>query len=145
AGGRPSLALLADGTVVAWGANGLGQLGNGGTTESNVPVAVQGLSGVKAISAGASHSLALLANGTVMAWGDNESGQLGVGSAVEDSEVPVAVKGLSGVKAISAGANYSLALLTNGKAMAWGENESGQLGDGSTNSRNAPVAVKNLI
>ena len=104
AGGRHSLALLADGTVVAWGANGLGQLGNGGTTESNVPVAVEGLSGVKAISAGASHSLALLTNGTVMAWGDNESGQLGIGSSVEDSEVPVAVKGLTSVKAISAGA-----------------------------------------
>jgi alpha-tubulin suppressor-like RCC1 family protein len=144
AGGRHSLALLANGTVVAWGANGLGQLGDGGTTESSVPVAVQGLSGVQAISAGASHSLALLTNGTVMAWGDNESGQLGIGSSVEDSEVPVAVEGLTGVKAISAGADYSLALLTNGTVMAWGENESGQLGTGNTKSSNAPVAVKRL-
>jgi alpha-tubulin suppressor-like RCC1 family protein len=144
AGGRHGLALLADQTVVAWGANGLGQLGNGTTTDSNVPVAVKGLSGVKAISAGASHSLALLANGTVMAWGNNESGQLGLGSSVEGSDVPVAVKGLSGVKAISAGASYSLALLTNGTVVAWGENESGQLGNGGTNSTNAPVPVKRL-
>ena len=144
AGGRHSLALLADGTVVAWGANGLGQLGNGGTTESNVPVAVEGLSGVKAISAGASHSLALLTNGTVMAWGDNESGQLGIGSSVEYAPLPVSVKGLTNVKAISAGANYSLALLTNGTVMAWGENESGQLGTGNTKPSNAPVAVKHL-
>jgi alpha-tubulin suppressor-like RCC1 family protein len=144
AGGRHSLALLANDTVVAWGANGLGQLGDGSTTESSVPVAVQGLSGVTAIAAGGSHSLALLANGTVMAWGDNEAGQLGIGSSVEDAEVPVAVKGLTNVKAISAGTSYSLALLANGTVMAWGENESGQLGTGKYSSSNAPVAVKAL-
>jgi alpha-tubulin suppressor-like RCC1 family protein len=144
AGGHHSLALLANGTVVAWGGNGFGQLGDGGTIESSVPVAVQGLSGVRAIAAGASHSLALLTNGTLMAWGDNESGQLGIGTSAEHSELPVPVKGLTGVKAISAGADYSLALLTNGTVMAWGGNESGQLGTGSTKSSNAPVAVKGL-
>lgn len=144
AGGRHSLALLADGTVAAWGANGLGQLGNASTTESSVPVAVQGLSGVTAIAAGGSHSLALLANGTVMAWGDNEGGQLGIGSNVEQVQAPVAVKELKGVKAISAGTNFSLALLTNGTVMAWGENESGQLGTGKYTSTNAPVPVKTL-
>ncbi len=144
AGGRHSLALLANGTVVAWGANGVGQLGDGNTTESSVPVAVQGLSGVTAIAAGGSHSLALLANGTVMAWGDNEAGQLGTGSSAEYAEAPVAVKGLAGVKAISAGTSYSLALLTNGTVMAWGENESGQLGNGKTKSSNVPVPVKAL-
>lgn len=144
AGGRHSLALLADGTVVAWGAGGLGQLGDGSTSESSVPVAVQGLSGVTAIAAGGSHSLALLANGTVMAWGSNEAGQLGTGGAAEYSDLPVAVKGLSGVKAISAGTSFSLALLANGTVMAWGENESGQLGNGKVNASNVPVAVKNV-
>ncbi len=144
AGGRHSLALLANGTVVAWGANGVGQLGDGETTASAVPVQVSGLSGVSAISAGANHSLALLKNGTVMAWGDNESGQLGIASNTEDSVVPVAVQGLSNVKAISAGANFSLALLATGTVVAWGENESGQLGTGSTRSADAPVAVKQL-
>jgi alpha-tubulin suppressor-like RCC1 family protein len=144
AGGRHSLALLADGTVVAWGANGRGQLGDASTSESSVPVAVQGLSGVKAIATGGSHSLALLAGGTVMAWGDNEAGQLGTGSSIEDSEVPVTVKGLANVQAISAGAGYSLALLANGTVMAWGENESGQLGDGKYAQSNTPVPVKNL-
>jgi hypothetical protein len=144
AGGRHSLALLADGTVVAWGANGLGQLGDGETEASAVPVAVRGLSGVSAISAGASHSLALLKNGTVMAWGDNESGQLGIASNAEDSLVPVAVQGLSTVRAISAGANFSLALLASGTVVAWGENESGQLGTGSVKPANSPVPVKRL-
>ncbi len=144
AGGRHSLALLANGTVDAWGANGRGQLGNGGTSESSVPVAVPGLAGVTAISAGGAHSLALLANGTVMAWGENESGQLGIGSAAEDSLAPVAVQGLTNVKAISAGGAHSLALLANGTVMAWGENESGQLGTGKNSSANAPVTVKAL-
>jgi alpha-tubulin suppressor-like RCC1 family protein len=143
AGGHHSLALLADGTVVAWGDNEFGQLGDGTTERSNVPVAVTGLSGVKAIAAGGQHSLALLSNGTVMAWGDNEGGQLGDGSTT-GSEVPVAVTGLTGVKAISAGGGHSLALLSNGTVMAWGENEAGQLGDGGTKSRSAPVAVKGL-
>lgn len=144
AGGHHSLALLADGAVLAWGAGGYGQLGDGSLTASNVPVAVQGLSTVKAISAGANHSLALLDNGTVMAWGDNESGQLGIGGASERVDTPVLVKGLTGVKAISAGANYSLALLSNGTVMAWGENESGQLGNGDTSASSVPVAVKRL-
>jgi alpha-tubulin suppressor-like RCC1 family protein len=144
AGGRHSLALLADGTVAAWGANGSGQLGNGSTAESSVPVPVSGLSEVTAISAGSNHSLALLANGTVMAWGNNEGGQLGVGGGfAEGSNVPIAVNGLTGVTAIAAGANFSLALLSNGTAVAWGENESGQLGSGGGGS-DSPVPIKKL-
>ena len=127
AGGLHSLALLANGTAVAWGDNEFGQLGDGSTAIASVPVAVSGLTGVKAIAAGENHSLALLANGTVMAWGDNESGQLGDGTH-QESEVPVAVKGLTGVKAIAAGGNHSLALMSNGSVMAWGDNEAGELG-----------------
>ncbi len=143
AGGFHTLALLGSGTVVAWGENEYGQLGNGGTTMSNVPVAVTGLTGVTAVAAGGHHSLALLGNGTVMAWGDNEHGQLGIGSTKESS-VPVLIGGLTGVKAIAAGAEHSLALLSNGTVMAWGENEGGQLGNGKTTSSIVPVAVKGL-
>src|SRR4029077_6862309 len=100
AGGEHSLALLANGTVMAWGLNREGQLGTGTTTSSHVPVTVPSLSGVTAIAAGKEHSLALLANGTAMAWVNNESGQLGSGSKAAKSTVPVAVKGLSGATAI---------------------------------------------
>jgi alpha-tubulin suppressor-like RCC1 family protein len=142
AGATHSLALLANGTVVAWGDNEFGQLGDGSTATRSVPVAVSGLTGVKAIAAGGTHSLALLGNGTVMAWGNNESGQLGNGTTSE-SEVPVAVNGLTGVKAIAAGGSHSLALMGNGTVMAWGSNESGQLGNASGKST-SPVAVKGL-
>ena len=142
-GGAHSLALLANGTVMAWGANDFGQLGDGTTNLASTPVEVLGLTGVTAIAAGEDHSLALLSNGTVMAWGDNESGQLGNGGVTE-SEVPVQVKGLTGVTAISASGNHSLALLSNGTVMAWGENEDGELGNGNHTDAHQPVAVKSL-
>ena len=130
--------------VSAWGGGNEGELGNGAKQNSNLPVAVSGLSsGVTAISAGQDHGLALLGNGTVMAWGSNRNGQLGDGST-ENSDVPVAVSGLSGVIAIAAGEDHSLALLSNGTVMAWGRNYYGQLGDGSTEKSDVPVAVSGL-
>jgi len=142
AGEEHSLALLADGTVMAWGDNHEGQLGNGTTKTSAVPQRVPGLSGVTAIAAGSLFSLALLGNGTVMAWGDNAGGQLGTGT-LRNSTVPAPVKNLTGVTAIAGGFRHSLALLSNGTAMAWGENEEGQLGIGrkaSLQPTAAPVA-----
>jgi alpha-tubulin suppressor-like RCC1 family protein len=146
AGGNHSLALMSNGTVMAWGNNESGQLGTGNTTESEVPVAVKGLTGVRAIAAGANHSLALMSNGTVMAWGDNESGQLGNGSAAKSSTVPVAVKALTGVTAISGGGEFSLALTKTGAVEAWGSDEFGQLGNTSFEepTSNVPIAVSGL-
>jgi alpha-tubulin suppressor-like RCC1 family protein len=143
-GGYPkesSLALLESGTVMAWGYNGEGELGNGTTTNSDVPVAVSGLSGVTAVSDGGNHSLALLSNGTVMAWGQNENGQLGNGTKT-GGKVPVEVSGLSGVTAIAAGGSHSLALLSNGTVMAWGEG--GAFSGGPTTTTEVPVEVSGL-
>jgi alpha-tubulin suppressor-like RCC1 family protein len=138
-----SLALLGNGTVMAWGANEDGQLGDGSTHSSDVPVEVRGLSGVVAVSAGARHSLALLPGGAVGAWGDGRLGQLGDGST-ESSAVPVAVSSLTGAVSVSAGANHSLALLEDGTVVAWGANGRGQLGDGSTENSDIPVTVRGL-
>jgi alpha-tubulin suppressor-like RCC1 family protein len=150
AGGYHSLALLSDGTVWAWGANANGQLGNGTTTDSDVPVQVSGLTEVVAISAGAQHSLAVLRDGTVMAWGANSAGQLGAtssGSCVSGgacSTTPIAVTSLSGATGVAAGGFHSLAVLGNGKVMAWGANAWGQLGDSSTSDSPVPVEVTGL-
>jgi alpha-tubulin suppressor-like RCC1 family protein len=143
AGSNHNLALLRDGTVVAWGANGEGQLGDGTTENSDVPEPVSGLSHVTAIAAAGNDSLALLSDGTAMAWGTNGNGQLGDGST-ESSDVPVPVSGLADVTAISAGADHSLALLSDGTAMAWGANDGGQLGDGTTENSDVPVPVSGL-
>jgi alpha-tubulin suppressor-like RCC1 family protein len=131
AGREDNLALLENGTVVAWGANGYGELGDGNTSNSDVPVAVTGLKEVVGVAAGGEHNLALLKNGTVMAWGSNFSGQLGDGNEEQlYSDVPVAVSGLKEVTAIAAGGEHSLALLKNGTVMSWGDNQQGQLGNG---------------
>jgi alpha-tubulin suppressor-like RCC1 family protein len=142
-----SLALLRNGTVMAWGNGDYGELGNGGTSNSDVPVQVSGLTGVKAISAGGIDSLALMGDGTVMAWGGDEYGQLGLGERITHrTDVPVRVVGLSGVRAISAGMFYNLALLSNGTVMAWGYDHSGQLGNGTADLRphGSPVPVQGL-
>ncbi len=136
AGGGFSLALLKNGTVMAWGYNEAGVLGNLTPPRiSTVPVAVGGLSEVTAIAAGEGFALALRKNGTVMGWGENGDGQLGEATGPKNCEecipTPVTVSGLSEVVAIAAGGRQSLALLKDGTVMAWGANREGQLGDGA--------------
>jgi len=150
AGSSHCMALCSDGTVVAWGLNTNGQLGNNSTTQSTVPVAVT-ITGVPAtrivlaISAGGSHSMALCSDGTVVTWGLNTNGQLGNNSTTL-SKIPVAVNTsgvLSGktVVGVSAGGSHSLAVCSDGTATAWGLNSSGQLGNGNTTQSTVPVAV----
>lgn len=90
---------------------------------------------VTAVAAGSNHSLALRSDGTVWAWGDNSSGQLGTGviGGVEDEPVQVGagVVGFENIKAIAAGGAHSLALKSDGKVWAWGENANCQLGNGN--------------
>jgi len=141
-GGTHSLALKNDGTVWAWGYNGYGQLGNGGTyTTSNVPVQASGLTGgITAIMGGHHHSLALKNDGTVWAWGYNYYGQLGNGTNT-NSNVPVRVSGLAGITKIAGGGLHSLALKNDGTVWAWGYNYYGQLGNGIYSASNVPVRV----
>jgi alpha-tubulin suppressor-like RCC1 family protein len=138
AGGGSALALLRNGTVVAWGSNYDGQLGDGKTEAeqafSDVPVPVVGLTHVREVSAGGVVSLALLDNGTVETWGYQVRSEFGVPEPVDhvavvpevvmtESEMP-----FTGVRAVAAGYNFSVALLKNGTVDAWGDNNIGELG-----------------
>jgi alpha-tubulin suppressor-like RCC1 family protein len=145
-GGGHSLALKSDGTVWAWGYNRNGQLGDGTTFNRDTPVRVQNLSGVTAVAGGASHSLALESNGTVWAWGDNAFGELGDGTHT-DQVTPVWVQNLwfgFSVTAVAGSSVHSLALKSDGTVWAWGSNNYGELGDGTTFNRDTPVQVQNL-
>ncbi|MEV0456406.1 RCC1 domain-containing protein [Catellatospora methionotrophica] len=137
AGSQFSLALLADGTLRAWGDNRSGQLGTGAVSPApqTTPVTVSGLTGVKVkqVDAGDSHALAVLGNGTVRGWGENSRGQVGNGTASNTPvPTPTPVAGLTGVKIVNAGGFSSLAIGVNGRVKGWGANGDGQLGDGTT-------------
>ena len=141
AGRWSSFALASDGTVYSWGFNGGGQLGNGTTNHSNVPVAVKTtgtpMEGKTIVQVASSvfHSLALASDGTVYAWGSNGEGQLGNGTNT-NSNIPVVVDAsdpsIAGktVTQISSGMYSSFALASDGTMYIWGENNS-----------NSPVAV----
>ncbi len=153
AGRDHALAVKSDGTVWAWGNNTYGQLG---FTPSSVwitnPVQVSGLDNVIAVDGGRHFSLALKADGTVWAWGKNNKGQHGNGTYT-DSSTPIKVSILSDIKKISTNCNlgdaggdvtHCLALKNDGTVWSWGVNTYGELGDGTTTSRNIPVQVANL-
>ncbi len=141
AGYDHTLYLLSDGTVRSAGDDASGQLGYPSTTpyENPTPAAIPGVSGAIEVAAPGDNGYALLANGTVTAWGDNESGQLGIGTTTGPEECsgdpcvthPVLIPGLSNVVAIAGGGETAFALLANGTLVGWGEDEYGQLGDGT--------------
>jgi alpha-tubulin suppressor-like RCC1 family protein len=144
AGSAHVLALKDDGTVWAWGANDYGQLGDGTAIDRRTPVQVRGLSGVKAVAAGLMYSVALLDDGTVRAWGYNKNGQLGDGETSRYEPAPVKVAGLSGIVKVFAGYSHNFAIDGSSNVWAWGTNDLGELGDGTSTSRATPVRLEGL-
>ncbi|MFI1978505.1 RCC1-like domain-containing protein [Streptomyces wedmorensis] len=137
-----------DKTVKSWGHNSSGQLGNGGNTNQTVPTTVPRLTNIKDIAAGGKHALALDTAGQVYSWGDNAYGQLGNNRTGDNRTVPDRVQGMPKVKQISAGCDFSLALLENGKVYAWGRGIHGQLGTGNRATSSVPrlvVGLENIV
>ena len=153
-----SYALLEDGTVVAWGPNDSGQLGNGPMGASGelgrypkpsiTPVRVTGLNDIIQIAAGSRHAVALRQDGMVWAWGARDEGAIGDGQPNTLRPVmaigPTQVPGLQGITQIAAARLHNLALRADGKVMAWGLNRDGQLGNGTRDNGWAPVEVAGL-
>jgi alpha-tubulin suppressor-like RCC1 family protein len=133
---------IREGSVLCWGDNSRGQLGNILKGKTAIPVQVQGLmqNGLEVI-AGAFHTCALVQS-QVKCWGANQAGQLGNGLRV-DTDYPVDVQGIDeAVLDIYARSDQSCALLASGKAKCWGYNSFGQLGNGGTENQLNPVEVK---
>jgi alpha-tubulin suppressor-like RCC1 family protein len=173
AGTRHGLAVMADGTVRAWGDNSFGELGDGTRIMRTMPVQVKKLTGIVQVAAGVNFSLALRSDGTVWQWGNDQrtpvraAGLAGItkiaaggGLALAlrsdgtvwqwfgNVQAPVRVTGLSHVTAIAAGydAGYAIRTTILGTSLwDWGSNAGGQLGDGTTASHPTPERVKGIV
>ncbi len=157
-GDTSQYALLENGTVVSWGTNDEGQLGNGAAGASGVlgtypkpsvtPVPVTGLTDIVQIAAGMKHAVALRKDGTVWAWGRRDNGEIGDGEpkglrplrAIGPTQVP----GLSGITQLAVDASHNLALRADGHVMAWGLNRNGELGIGTRVTGWLPAEVSGL-
>jgi alpha-tubulin suppressor-like RCC1 family protein len=148
-GGSHACAVVSDGTVECWGGNAVGQLGDGSTSTRYTPVTVSGITNAVKVATAETGSCAVLSDGTAKCWGSNETGQLGDGTTTTPRTTPVTVSGLSDVIDISIGGytygeytHGGCALLRNGDVYCWGDNQIGQLGNGTTGSANQSTPTK---
>jgi len=141
-GGAHTCALRADRTVVCWGANESGQLGNAKRSGfEHVPASVAGLTGVVELVAGSAHTCARSADGAIACWGANDAGQLGDGTH-DARTTPKVVAGLTDVVELAAGAKHTCARSKQGTIKCWGSNAHGQVGAGRASA--TPLAVPGI-
>lgn len=151
-----SVALLNDGTVMAWGLGTSGQIGNNAAATVYIPKAVYNLTDVADIDAGGLQTIALKKDGTVWAWGINRYGNLGINTASTTTSnaaykkvVPVQVlkaasTPITDVVEIASLYETSYARLEDGSVYGWGLNTSGQIGDNTLSNRTVATPVKKL-
>lgn len=147
-GGGHSLAVKADGSLVAWGLNRSGQLGDGSAVDKATPTTIGSLKTWSVLAAGEYHTAALLGTNCastgcpLYTWGFNQNGQLGYGSA--DSATPTKVGTVTTWVSVAAGTSHTLAVKKDGTLWAWGRNFSGQLGDGTQLDKVVPTQIGTL-
>lgn len=142
AGAWHSVYVKGDGTLWATGLNNYGQLGDNTTIDKNVPIQID--TNVESVGAGKRHSLYIKTDGTLYGVGRNAEGQLGIGAAdngfpLPDQHIPVQIA--DDVVQATGGTDHTLYIKTDGSLWATGNNEEGQLGDGSTTNRLSPVRI----
>lgn len=156
-GGGHTLFLREDGTVWGCGAGFFGMLGPDNMRVHPVPVPVAAPEGIVSLVSGGSHALALLEDGTVWSWGRDDRGQLGDGEEAGTRpghvvqahagvefvvrNIPAQVKGISDARHVAVGGGHSLVVHADGTLSGWGFNDCGQLGDGTTENKNAPFKL----
>ena len=139
-----SCALRRDTTVVCWGLNLAGGLGNGTNVDSGTPVPVSRLMGVVELAVGSGHSCARKSDGKVFCWGMNIDGRLGNGTAT-NTNTPSPVSRLRGAVAISAGNYHTCALGAGDRVFCWGNNQLRQVENGTLTHALIPTRVPGLM
>ena len=142
AGFYKAIGIRTDGSLWAWGGNSSGNLGTGDQLDRDVPTPVGGAATWQNVTIANSVTLAVRQDGTLWAWGDNQNGQLGTGAALTYlTTTSVQVGTASNWQSVLAGPKHVLALRQDGTLWAWGSNESGQLGNGTTTPQISPIQV----
>lgn len=135
-----TVAVKTDGTLWAWGRNGVGQLGTNDQTHRSSPVqTISGGTNWKQVAAGSIWSAAIKTDGTLWTWGSNLSGYLGTNDRVHRSSPVQTVAGGTNWKSVFANRLHTAAIKTDGTLWSWGTNSSGQLGCGDVVDRSSPV------
>lgn len=144
AGAAHSIARKSDGTVVSWGDNTYGQLGDTTTTLRTRAVTVSGVSNAIGIASGEYHNLALISGGTVMSWGRNNFGQLGDGTTTDASTaITISSGSLSDAIQVACGGFHSVALRSaSGKLKAWGKGGDSQLANPNPTCVDSSTPIK---
>ena len=140
AGENHTCTLNSDGEAYCWGDNSVGQLGNGSTESSMIPVAVSGNLRLTSISVGWDHTCGITVDNDAYCWGRGRYGRLGNGSS-ENSMIPTAVSGDLSFESVNSGLAHTCGITTEGDAFCWGRGEDGILGNNSIESSLVPVPV----
>lgn len=143
AGDSHACVIMAASGVRCWGENDTGQLGDGDTTDSYLPVDVPNTADAASLAIGGSHSCLLSTAGEVRCWGSGSSGQIGDGLSLP-SFAPLVAPLPSAAVQIVAGTAHTCARLDDSRVFCWGNNVLGQVGDGTTENRASPVEITAL-
>jgi len=139
-GDNHNISLKSNGTLWGWGANNVGQLGDGTDSSRTSYIQIGNDTNWVSASTGGAHSFGIKSNGTLWGWGYNSSGQLGDGTDSSRNQ-PVQIGIDNQWVTLIGGEKHSLGLKSNGTLWAWGDNTFGQLGNGSNTSSNTPVQI----
>jgi len=144
-GNLHSVALKNDGTLWGWGNNQAGELLNTSISSSsyNVPIQISAVSNWDKIYAGYFRTFGIKYNGTLWGRGNNSYGSIGTGVNGFIQEFTQIGSDSDWVKISAARSQHTLALKSNGTIWAWGNNENGRLGDGTTTNRSVPIQIGN--
>lgn len=135
-------AVRGDGSVMCWGANDRGQLGDGTTASRAVATLVPALSNVTQVTGGAQHACARRGDGTVWCWGYNASAQCGLPTAAMSAAAPTQVAGIADAQEVSAGEHFTCARRGDGTVWCWGNNDVGQLGEDGVQFTASPTPLR---
>ncbi|HQF79165.1 MAG TPA: chromosome condensation regulator RCC1, partial [Spirochaetota bacterium] len=140
-GNDHTVAIKSNKTLWAWGYNSSGQLGDGTIENKLSPVRIGVSTDWASVSCGRDHTIALKLDGTLWTWGNNGFGQLGDGTTGSNKSSPVQIGSSTDWASVSCGISHTVAIKSNGSLWAWGYNNSGRLGDGTTANKSSPIQI----